>query len=240
MAPYEPKRLTSINGVTPSAEVREKLAAEGKPVLVAFSGGKDSICAELALREAGVETQLAYLYQVPGLRFVEDELDRLEDELGKRIHRYPSPSLFRWLGSGIFQSQARLEVVGSAELVQLDYQTCWDVIRDDLGLPYETWLADGVRANDSPQRRMAFGRYGPMKETTRKVSPIWDWAIKLVRETISESGVGLPVDYEMFGRTFDGLDARFLRGIRERFPEDFERIRAWFPMVELELVRREL
>jgi len=79
-----------------------------------------------------------------------------------------------------------------------------------------------------------------MKETTRKVSPIWDWAIKLVHETISESGVGLPVDYEMFGRTFDGLDARFLRGIRERFPEDFERIRAWFPMVELELVRREL
>ena len=40
----------------------------------------------------------------------------------------------------------------------------------------------------------------------------------------------LPVDYEMFGRSFDGIDYRFISPIKERFPDDYARILEWFPM----------
>ena len=61
---------TTIEGQPTSAEVRESLAAEGRPVLLAFSRGKDSIAAWLALRAAGVDVIPYHMYLVPDLAFV--------------------------------------------------------------------------------------------------------------------------------------------------------------------------
>lgn len=60
------------------------------------------------------------------------------------------------------------------------------------------------------------------------------------RETLPEELVigQLPVDYKLFGRTFDGIDYRFLKPIKENFPRDYEKIITWFPLAELELFRR--
>ena len=58
---------TVIRNQGTSLAVREKLAADGRPVLLAFSCGKDSIAAWLAMRDMGIEVVPAYLYYVPGL-----------------------------------------------------------------------------------------------------------------------------------------------------------------------------
>ncbi|WP_187288033.1 hypothetical protein [Segniliparus rotundus] len=49
-----------IDGREPSTAVRERLAAEGRPTHLAFSGSKDSTAAALALREAGVPFVMAH------------------------------------------------------------------------------------------------------------------------------------------------------------------------------------
>lgn len=234
------KLLTSIEGVPPSAEIRATLAAEGRPVIVSFSAGKDAICTELALREAGVATELVYLYYIPGLRFVDEGLSSLEDQLDKKVHRFPHPSLYRWLRHGIFQTPERARVIEAAQLTDLSYEQVWELVREHLDMDPDTWLADGVRANDSQQRRMAFTRYGAMKEQSHKVSPIWDWSIAAVRQCLEGHKITLPIDYEWFGRSFDGLDRRFTDPIREHAPNDFERIREWFPLVDMEAVRHGL
>ncbi len=146
---------TIIKGQPTSAEIRDRLAAENRPVLVAFSGGKDAIATELALQDAGIETVLAYLGYVPGrqegrnLGFVEQGLTMLEDRLGKPIHRYPHPSFYRWLNNFVFQPPERCEVIEAAQFPTPTYATMWELIRADLGLPADTWVADGVRAADS-------------------------------------------------------------------------------------------
>ena len=237
---------TLIKGQPTSAEVRDRLAEEGRPVLVAFSGGKDALAATLALRDAGVETRLAYLYLVPpgpdgvSLRFVDDGLARMEDQLGQPIHRYPHPSIYRWLNALIFQPPERCAVIEAARLPEPSYEDVWGLVREDLGLPPDTWCADGVRAADSIVRRASLVKHGLWKPRLHKVSPIADWLKAEVMDSIKAHGVDLPVDYEWFGRSFDGIDYRFLAPIREHAPDDYERILHWYPLADLEVIRHGL
>jgi hypothetical protein len=219
-------------------EIRNQLAAAGKPVLLSFSCGKDSIAAWLALRDAGVEVVPAYLYYVPGLRFIDDELAYFEDVFGQRIHQFPHPSLYRWLGSRVFQAPERLRVLEAAGMPVPEYDELWDLIRADLKLPKATLVADGVRASDSIVRRAAFVKYGLLKRSKRKVSPVADWLKAEVMGRIEQAKIELPVDYKWFGRSFDGVDARFAGPLREHDPEDFEILKSWFPLVEADLVRQ--
>jgi len=62
--------------------------------------------------------------------------------------------------------------------------------------------------------------------------------LSFIEESISKAGCGLSSEYEMFGRSFDGIDARFLQPMRERYPEDYQRVLDWFPLADLDLYRR--
>ena len=228
---------TIIRDQPTSADVRARLAAEGRPVLVAFSTGKDAIAAELALQDAGVETRLAYLYPVPGLRFIEDTLAAQEDALGKSIARYPHPSLWRWLNNLVLQPPERCAIIEAARMPTVDYDEMWRLIKADLGMPDDTWVADGVRAADSIVRRASFVRHGVMKPGRRKVSPVADWLKGEVMGRIAAAGIALPVDYEWFGRSFDGIDFRFLEPLSRFAPDDYARVLEWFPLADLELMR---
>jgi hypothetical protein len=42
-----------------------------------------------------------------------------------------------------------------------------------------------VRAADSPNRRSATKQRGPWREQIHKVSPVWDWRIRHVRDALS-------------------------------------------------------
>ncbi|PMC76397.1 phosphoadenosine phosphosulfate reductase [Brachybacterium sp. UMB0905] len=234
---------TIVKGQPLSAEVRQRLAAEGRPVLVAFSGGKDAIACTLALIEAGVDVRLAHLYLIPGrepgttLEFVEEGLSYAEGKLGMRVHRYPHPSLYRMLNALIFQPPERCAIIEAADLPIPTYEEIWQVIRMDLGLDPDTWVADGVRAADSPYRRAALVTHGVMKPSTGKVSPIHDWVKAEWSACLDRHGWQLPPDYEMFGRSFDGIDRRFLEPMRAHRPRDYQRVLDWFPLAEMELVR---
>ena len=232
-----------IPGIDSSEKIRQKLSDENRPVCVAFSGGKDCIAAEMAMQEDGIETVLAHLYLIPGknegetLSFVEDNLKYLEDQWQKPIHRYPHPSFYRWLNNLVFQPPERCSVIEAAQLPTPTYEEMWQLIRQDLGLDPDTWIADGGRAADSLVRRASIKRHGAMKVSNRKVSPIWDWKNKPTYRYIEEKGIDLSVEYEWFGRSFDGLDYRFVKPLYDNAREDYEQVLEWFPLAELELIR---
>lgn len=236
---YIVNMTTVVKGQPTSEEVRARLAALDEPVFLAFSCGKDSIAAWLAMQEAGIKEIIpVYLYHVPGLQFIEDQIAYFEDKFEAKIHQYPSPFLYRALNALMFQSPGdRLDIIEAAQLPSPSHAEIWDVIREELGHP-DAWIADGVRAADSIVRRASFVRHGVMKEHSKKVSPVHDWLKAEVMGAIAKAGIQLPVDYEMFGRSFDGIDYRFIAPLRERFPEDYARICEWFPLAPLEFVRR--
>jgi len=222
-----------------SSEVRAELKRQKKPVLLSFSAGKDAVGAWLAVQDLGIEIVPFYMYNVPDLEFVEMGLQYYEKFFGQRIKRYPNPSLHRQLRAFMFQAPQNLAILEHANLPNFDYADLETRIKADLKLSPETWTLSGVRAADSLARRTSILRFGPFIKSKKKCLPIWDWKNDMLSCALRGAGVKLTIDYKLFGRSFDGVDARFLGPIKKHFPRDFEKILEWFPLADLELFRQE-
>lgn len=231
--------MIEIEGIPSSAEIREGLAAEGRPVLLAFSRGKDSIAAWLALRDAGVEVIPFHMYRIPGeLDFERESMEYFEGFFSTRIARLPHEAIYRWLNGQVYQAPERLAIIEAAQLPTPSYEDIVSCFCADLGFRRsDIWLADGVRACDSIVRRLAIQKSGAQKQKSMKVSVVWDWTKSDVMGAIAAAGVRLPVDYEWFGRSFDGLDARFMVPLKENAPADYAKVIEWYPLVEAEVMR---
>lgn len=229
---------TEIKGQPTSSEILARLAKEGRPVALSFSCGKDSIATWLALLDYGIEVVPCYFWLVPDLHFIAEELEYFEEVFDTRIHRLPNPAFYRLMANAVYQPPERAATIEAVDLYVPDQSGMWSLLLGELGLPADTWKADGVRACDSLIRRLSFTRNGVMKESSRKVSPIADWTKGEVMERIERAGIRLPIDYELFGRSFDGIDRRFTEPMREWLPEDYERLRAWFPLLVTDLIRK--
>ena len=232
--------MTSIiKGQPTSAEVRKRLKDEGRPVMLACSLGKDSLAAWVALEDEGIEVVPVYFWSIPRLPMIEGSIKQIEDVFGVRIHQYPHPRWFRTLNNCVFQAPENCGIIEAAGLVEMTYETERPLILEDLGLPEDTWECDGVRACDNPYRRASLTRHGVMKLTTRKASVIADWTKQEVMDALVRRGIGLPPDYELFGRSFDGLDMRFMKPLREKSPEDFAIVEKWYPFIKADELRWE-
>lgn len=207
-------------------------------IMLAFSCGKDSLAAWLKLREH-FEIVPFYLYSIKGLSFVDESLAYYEKFFGTHIIQLPHPSLYRMLNNFVFQSPDRVAVIRSANLPNFDYDDISRLVQKHFSLPKDTYTANGIRAADSPNRRGAISKYGAVNYNRRYFYPVWDMKLDELVFTLQKSGVKLPIDYELFGRSFDGIDHRFISVIKKKLPEDYQKILDWFPLVELELMRYE-
>jgi hypothetical protein len=211
----------------------------GGRVLLSFSCGKDALGGYLQLRRHFTTIDLLYLYLIPGLSFVEEALAYYEQTFGQHITRLPHPSLYRMLNEGLYQTPDRYEVIRQLDLPDFDYDDCYRVYREDHGLDESVFAASGVRAADSPDRRVAIKRHGPVNYSRRSFFPVYDWNKARLLDEIRASGIKLSGEYRLFGRSFDGIDYRFIKPIRDQYPADYERIKQFFPLIDVELHRYE-
>ncbi len=227
------------DGHRTSEEVIEQIRSETDTVLLAFSAGKDSIAAWLAIRDK-FKVIPFYRYTIPGLGFIERSLAYYEEFFGTKIIRIQHPSLNRMLNAFVFTPPERCSVIEELDLPSFDYDDQREILCDSLKLkPNQRWIANGTRATDSLQRRTHFKVHGAINRNGRVFYPIWDWRTEGMMNAFKRSKVKMPVDYQLFGRSFDGIDFRFLNPIKDHFPEDYQKILEWFPLAELEIKRYE-
>jgi hypothetical protein len=227
-------------------ELLEEIAGiTGGRCLLAFSRGKDSIAAWLELRESGLFPEIVpfHLEGVPGLSFVEESLRYFENWFGSRIIRLPHVSFYRQLGNLVFQPPERIGVIrelGLTDCTRFSYNDIRKWLAEDLGWPEKTaWTATGVRAADSPRRRIHIVKSRGRNQSARQFYPVFDLNKAGVMAIIERHGIKLPVDYELFGRSFDGIDYRFVKPLREGLPKDYARVKFWFPLIDLEILSHE-
>ena len=222
-----------------SEELNKYLAEKTDTVLLSFSLGKEGICSWLNLRKYFKKIIPYYLYTIPDLEFVNKSIDYFEQYFETKIIQMPHPSLFRMLNNFVFQSPANCKILEEMQLPNIDYEDIRENLIKDYALDAEIYIAQGVRRDDSLQRRMSIKKYGVLNSQRHIFYPIFDWTKQQMLDCFQENNIKLPVDYEMFGRTFDGVDYRFLKPIHDRYPADYQRIIEFFPLAELELKRRE-
>jgi 3'-phosphoadenosine 5'-phosphosulfate sulfotransferase (PAPS reductase)/FAD synthetase len=220
-----------------SEEIIRQVRKKTDTVLLAFSGGKDSIAAWLAIRPHFKRIIPIFRYTVPGLQFVEDGIRYYEKFFKTRIIRVPHPSLYRKLRYGVFQTVRSKKIIDSHQLPEPGYEEINDLVREDFGLGSEALIASGVRAFDSVTRYMHFKKHGAIDLKKLTFYPIFDWRKERLLAALDHAGVKLPPEYRLFSRSFDGLDLSYVYWVRKYYPEDFKRIKFWFPMVELEFYR---
>ncbi len=223
----------------PGNEVIAEVRKQTDTILLSFSCGKDAIASWLECRRHFTHIVPYFLYLVPDLEFVEESVQYYERYFGCHIMRLPHPSLYRWLVHGFFQAPSRVPILDAAELPEYDYADIDDLIRIEKKLKPLAYTALGVRSADSPARQVSLKRWGAINHNAGKFYPIHDWNKARLIEVIKTAGVRLPIDYAMFGRSFDGLNYEYLKPIKERFPRDYARILEWFPLVDAEIYRRD-
>ena len=183
-----------------------------------------------------------FLYRIPGLEINEEALAYFERKLfdGQHIIRLPHPALFRQLNALMFQPPERCEIIERAGFPSVSYKDINSWLREDNGMdPVKGFCATGVRAADSPLRRMHFIKNGPINWSDGMFYPVYDWNKDRLIDTIARSGLKLPREYKLFGKSFDGLDLRFLYPLKKHCPRDYQKVLDWFPLAELELFRYE-
>ena len=216
------------------------LADAGPTVLLSFSAGKDAVASWLQLRELGFTRIVPfYLYLVPGLEFVEQGLRYYEEFFQTPILRLPDPSTNRMLQALVFQPPERAALLETIKIPRLTVEHLDQHVRAVAGAP-DAYVAIGNRAADSPIRLANIRRYGSVNPGRRSFLPIYDWRVADLRKSLLAARVRLTVDYQLFGRSFDGIDWRFMAPIKEHYPDDYARILEFFPLANLEIMRRNL
>lgn len=228
----------TIEGVEPSVTMRARIRAEGGPVFLAFSRGKDSHALWLQLRAEGFDEIIpVHLEMVPGLRFVEESLCYFERAFGTPIVRSPSSEMFRRLHAQVYQPPQRRRVLEAGGLMLPTRRQLFERIAWERGLERMPWIFDGSRASDTMTRRTAVVRGAAWQAAKRLCWGLWDWRKQEVNDLIEASGIARAVDYDGMKRTFGGIEAPALRWVRDRYPDDYARILEWFPLADVQFVR---
>jgi len=215
--------------------VREKY---GPTVALGFSIGKDSIGAWLQLRRFFDRVVPIYREYVPGLEFVRRELSYYESFFQTEIICVPSEAMWEWLVKLDFQPPDRAKLIDDAVLFRdIGSSQIVDAAYMQAGLTPDIFIAGGWRRSDSIARAFAMKKEGPVNEGSMVFHPIYDWSEERLFNELKGSGVRLPPDYAIFGRSFDSLRGRFCVPLKKTFPNDYERLRLLFPLVDLEYLR---
>lgn len=223
-----------------SSEKLCEYVAEQSPVaILSFSRGKDSIAAWIQMSRFFERIVPVHMYTVPHLSFIDESLAYYEDVLETRIYNMPHPSLYRYLNACVFQAPERVRIIEEAMLTEFDYDDLFDIVKLAEGLTPDCYTGVGVTMFDSLNRRSSIKKYGAVNENRHQFFPIYDWNKARIVAEIETAGILLPKDYHLFGRSFDGIDYRFLKPIQDHYPEDYAKIIEMFPLAEMEIHRME-
>ncbi|WP_018629207.1 hypothetical protein [Niabella aurantiaca] len=205
--------------------------------LLRFSCGKDAIASYIQLKRYFHTIIPIYHYLHPDLDFINKSLEYYEGVMGTHIYRVPNQMLYKHLNSGLFQDKLNWAVIKKMGLPNFDNDDVNTMIKEDLGIDQNVYTAIGVRSSDSLNRRRAIMMYGAVNDKRQTFYPVYDWNMEKLVQEIEDSGIKLPVDYKIWGKSFDGLDFRFIKPLKDNFPNDYEKLKQLFPLIDVELKR---
>lgn len=215
----------------------QKINTENK-IILSFSCGKDSLASWIECRNHGYEVVPYYMDLIPGLSFVQESIDYYEKYFQTKITRSIHPNFYRYIHNDRYQPFHRVDAIEQMSLPIFDYDDIRRAVEQQRA-NHNTWQAIGTRKAESISRAWRMSKNG-MNHKKRNFHPIYTWRKDDVLACIKREGCKLSVDYRLFGRSFDGIYARYLRPIKENYFADYKLILEYFPYADSELHRYEI
>lgn len=198
-------------------------------VLVGFSGGKDSAaCLDLCFRYFK-NVKPYFMYLVPGLEFQERTLAYYEDRYKTEFLRVPHFMLSDFLRYGTYRMpDLDVPLIKTVEL--------YNYLREKSGI---YWIAAGERIADSVVRRAMIKESSSIDMKRGRFYPLAYWEIKHIRSYNKQRRLPLSLENEAMGHSFRSLMYEDLKDIKKFFPNDYDKIKSMFPLVDVELKRED-
>lgn len=196
-------------------------------VLVGFSGGKDSIVTlDLCMRYFK-KVQPFFMYLVPDISFQNEMLEWYENRYQCEIIRIPHFETSNFLKYGSFRDpDDQLHIVKTND--------AYAYLRQETGIE---WIAAGERVKDSIVRRGMIKGTGSIDFKRKRLFHVAYWSKNEILKYIKAKRLRIPRDSKVLGFSWHSLEGRELAPIREHFPDDFEKIKAFYPYAEAAVER---
>lgn len=166
------------------------------------------------------------MYQVRGLSFQESILRYYEDKYGIPIHRIPHFELSQWLRYGLFRSY-------DFECPIVSVKETYDYMRENTDI---WWIAAGERIADSVWRRAMIKSSGTIDTKRGRFFPIAEWNKENIKSYIRQNKLRVGIESEKLGFSFRSFMGKDLIKIQKFFPSDYEKIKRWFPLVDVSII----
>lgn len=211
---------------------RKMKAIKDQPVLVAYSGGKDSIvCLDIACQIFS-HVECYFLYLVKGISFIENYMEWARQKYGVKIHYLPHPALADIYQYGIYCPPFK----NFEQIKELSFKEIEAYIRITTGI---TWIAQGLKKTDTILRRAMLKKIDILDLKRKKIFPVEEFTAQEIREYLNLKKIILP---ENFKKKCSGVDLQYktVKFIYEKYPEDYKLMRKKFIFLDTILKREEM
>lgn len=215
--------------------LRRAKSAGAERVLVALSGGKDSLVSlDLCVKEFGAKNVVAwFMYFVPGLAIAEAPVRAAAARHGIELLTIPHWDLPRMFKFAVLRKHIR----GTGDWRDVRLADVELLVRARTGID---WIVYGHRADESLERRGMIKACDGCDEKRRRVYPLrwWKGADSYAYLRMNR----IPVPSTLGGFRNSGIDVspECLHYLREHHPADYRKICNFFPFAEAALARAEM
>jgi len=207
-------------------------------VTIGFSTGKDSVVGLSLLKKANINVIPIYFYIVPGLEFIEKNIALYEKLFDVKVIQLPHPILYDYMRHQDWQSWQKTVDMSQIKLKKTTFKYLTSRYLETKNLN-STFIYDCncMKAADSFNRRILLTKKPYICEENKIIYLTKDFTDKDIFSYLKENNIPLTDDYKIFGRSWDGLSYHFLTGVKYYYPNDYEKIKQMFDLIDIELFR---
>ena len=229
-------------------DLYDRVVERNSRLMMSLSIGADSLAMFLHVMESerfdmrdGV---YFYYWFLPGVPWVEDYIEYFESKYGVKIIQLPNPIFVEDQARAFLKTPLTAAATMKLQNTKHAYQKndkkfLEKIVKINQGLPEKTLTAVGIKPGDSAMRRMQLRKNEGYAPNQLHWYPLWEYENRDVIALIKRHGLKMPADYDLFGISFENLDYRFAKPIKDNCPVTWELLKSWYPQIEMSVARNE-
>lgn len=188
-------------------------------VIVAFSGGKESIVTLDLCCKHFKNVKAFFLYIVPDLSFQEKTISWYENKYDIQITRLPHMETSQLFKYGCFRKEDY-----TIPIISINDIYKYVRLKNEMW-----WVAAGERINDSIVRRAMMKKSGSVDVQRGRFYPVINWNKREILDYIKFHKLYLGTDSRAMGHSWKGLLGEDMLFLKENLPDDYEKVLKIYP-----------